>query len=127
MASQRGEPRPPFATRTGRPIFPDDDDPWWLTELSRRVREEGGAPPPGDEDGPPSDEEGPADDELTEDEDPLSHGGGMGPPAPDDEPSAVWPVCQDPFVFWGFSGPLVLIACVLQRVWAFCRACRINA
>jgi len=74
VASQRGEPRPPFATSTGGPIFPEDGDPWWLTELSRRVREEP-EPVPGDEDGPASGEEGPDGDALIDDEDPLSEGG----------------------------------------------------
>jgi len=73
IASQRSEPRPPFATPAEGPIYPEDGDPWWLTELSRRVREEP-EPAPGDEDGPASGEEGPADDALTDDEDPLSEG-----------------------------------------------------
>ena len=89
IASQRGDPRPPFATPTGGSIYPEDDDPWWLTELSRRAREEP-EPAPGDEDGPAaSGEEGPAEDALTEDEDPLSEDGSEAYAVP--EPSGSQP------------------------------------
>ena len=37
----------------GEPIFPEDEDPWWLTDVSRKVKEEG-EKAEGDEDGPPS-------------------------------------------------------------------------
>ncbi|MDP6495442.1 MAG: hypothetical protein QGI09_08525, partial [Dehalococcoidia bacterium] len=69
-----GDPRPPFATPSGLSIFPEDDDPWWLTELSRRAQEE---PAPGDEDGPQEEdaEEGKPEDALTDDEDPPSEDG----------------------------------------------------
>ncbi len=75
IASQRGDPRPPFATPSGLSIFPEDDDPWWLTELSRRAQEE--PPAPGDEDGPQEEdaEEGKPEDALTDDEDPPSEDG----------------------------------------------------
>lgn len=69
-ASQRGEPKPPFATTTGESIFPEDDEPWWLTDAQKKPTAE--APPPGDEDGPHV-EEGDLVDEVgqeTDDEDP---------------------------------------------------------
>ena len=55
LASQAGASRPIFATRDGDPIFPNNDDPWWLTEVARvKLAEEKAK---GDEDGPPSSEE----------------------------------------------------------------------
>ena len=53
MASQHGLPKPDFETLDGEPIFPEDDEPWWLTDVSRKVQEEG-EKAEGDEDGPPS-------------------------------------------------------------------------
>ena len=46
-------PKPDFETLEGEPIFPEDEEPWWLTAVSRKVKEEGGKVA-GDEDGPPS-------------------------------------------------------------------------
>ena len=40
IASQTGAPKPDFETDEGEPIFPEDDDPWWLTDVSRRVAQE---------------------------------------------------------------------------------------
>ena len=37
LATQTGDPRPPFKTADGEDIFPDNDSPWWLTDVSRRV------------------------------------------------------------------------------------------
>ena len=53
LASQYGLPTPLFETLEGEPIFPEDEDPWWLTDVSRKVKEEG-EKAEGDEDGPPS-------------------------------------------------------------------------
>ena len=47
-AAQRGAPRPAFENAANRPIFPEDDDAWWLTELQKRTLPEA----QGDEDGP---------------------------------------------------------------------------
>ena len=54
IASQTGAPKPLFETEEGDPIFPEDDDPWWLTDVSRRVAQEEKVD--GDEDGPASEE-----------------------------------------------------------------------
>lgn len=57
-ASQNGEMKPPCKQLNGDQIIPtDEDDLWWLTELSRRkIDEKKDDPPPGDvEDGPASD------------------------------------------------------------------------
>ncbi len=55
-AARRGLERPAFQDPdTGEPIFPaegDEDDQWWLTELSRRKSAERLARE-ADEDGPP--------------------------------------------------------------------------
>ena len=72
LASQRDEPKPTFATITGKSIFPDDEEPWWLTDVQRKTTTE--AQHPGDEDGPHV-EEGDLVDEVdqeTDDEDPPS-------------------------------------------------------
>ena len=50
VASQTGAPKPSFQTVNGEPIFPEDDDPWWLTDISRRLTDD--AKQDGDEDGP---------------------------------------------------------------------------
>ena len=52
MASQTGEPRPVFQTLDGQIIFPEGDEPWWLTDVQKRA-----AP---DEEEQPADEDGPA-------------------------------------------------------------------
>ena len=68
LASQHGDARPAFATLEGADIFPEEE-PWWLTELSRRTATKQDEPEDdGDEDGPASSE----DHALTDDDDPLS-------------------------------------------------------
>ena len=37
LATQTGDPRPLFQTADGDDIFPDNDEPWWLTDASRRA------------------------------------------------------------------------------------------
>ena len=54
-ASQTGAQKPPFQTEEGQSIFPEDDDPWWLTDISRRAPVNEDDKAEGDEDGPPSD------------------------------------------------------------------------
>ena len=46
-------PKSDFETLEGEPTFPEDEEPWWLTDVSRKVKEEG-EKAEGDEDGPPS-------------------------------------------------------------------------
>ena len=53
QASQAGLPKPEFETEEGGHIFPEGDEPWWLTDVSRRAQPEEEAQ--GDEDGPASD------------------------------------------------------------------------
>ena len=65
VASQTGAAKPEFQTISGEPIFPDSEEPWWLTEISRRLGQEG-KQQEADEDGPASDGEGK--DEEKEDE-----------------------------------------------------------
>jgi hypothetical protein len=73
MASQNGGPRPPFETIEGGPIFPDTDDPWWLTEVQKRKNGVEEAQEKCLEDGPASDAESIRDEqEITDDDDPLS-------------------------------------------------------
>ena len=55
LASQTGAPRPAFQTISGEQIFPSDDDPWWLTDISRRLSAD--AKREGDEDGPATESE----------------------------------------------------------------------
>ena len=68
-ASQTGLPKPPFETEHGEPIFPEHDEPWWLTDVCRRADpgDRGGV----DEDGPPSDfeEDKPVEVSASEDSD----------------------------------------------------------
>ena len=52
VATQHGSPRPPFQTPEGDAIFPDESSLWWLTDVSRRAKDEGEQL--ADEDGPPS-------------------------------------------------------------------------
>ena len=47
-AAQLGLPKPEFKTLESGTIFPEDDEPWWLTDVSKRIGAEGQR---GDEDG----------------------------------------------------------------------------
>ena len=68
IASQQGLPRPAFKTVYGDPIFPPEEEQWWLTDFQQRKKPEDIA---GDEDGPATDAEG-EDKSETDDEDPTS-------------------------------------------------------
>ena len=68
LASQQGLPRPVFKTVEGDPIFPPEEEQWWLTDFQQRKKPEDIA---GDEDGPATDAEG-EDKSETDDEDPTS-------------------------------------------------------
>ena len=57
VASQTGAPKPEFQTSSGEPIFPEDEEPWWLTDISRRLGQDAKQQEV-DEDGPASDGEG---------------------------------------------------------------------
>ena len=70
VASQTGAPKPAFQTIDGEPIFPEDDDPWWLTDISRRLTDD--AKQDGDEDGPATEGEEEAEQREISDDDPLS-------------------------------------------------------
>ena len=73
VASQHGLPKPTFETADGEPIFPEDeDDAWWLTDVSKRVAAENIAD--ANEDGPATDDDGVEDQEEKEvpDDDPSS-------------------------------------------------------
>ena len=70
VASQTGEPKPLFQTVGGEPIFPEDDDPWWLTDISRRLADD--AKQDGDEDGPATEGEEEGEQKELSDEDPVS-------------------------------------------------------
>ena len=74
VASQTGAPKPEFLTTSGEPIFPESEEPWWLTDISRRLGQESKQQEV-DEDGPASDgeekEEADEQKEL-EDDDPSS-------------------------------------------------------
>ena len=61
--------RPTFATTQGAPIFPEEDEPWWLTDVQRKPETKIDA---GDEDGPVSDDNVEEVAEETSDEDPMS-------------------------------------------------------
>ena len=74
-ASQTGAPKPEFKTEDGQPIFPDDEEPWWLTDVARRAPDEE-EQQNGDEDGPPSDVDETLQAEVSDD-DPLSEAGDM--------------------------------------------------
>ena len=67
-ASQQGLHQPVFKTVDGDPIFPPEEDQWWLTDFQQRKKPEETA---GDEDGPATDAEG-EDKSETDDEDPTS-------------------------------------------------------
>ena len=70
LATQTGAPRPLFQTTDGEDIFPDNDEPWWLTDVSRRAPAE--EQDPGNEDGPPSEMEEEGQQAEVSDEDPVS-------------------------------------------------------
>ena len=70
VASQTGAPRPAFQTNSGEQIFPSDDDPWWLTDISRRLTHD--AKQEGDEDGPATEGEEEGEQREVTDEDPVS-------------------------------------------------------
>ncbi len=102
IASQTGAPRPAFATAGGEPIFPAEEERWWLTEVAqRKADEEAGA---GDEDGPPSGGEGPAADAETDDDDPLSDAD-IEAAAAQDEPEVVANPSYRPTVWWNAERP----------------------
>ena len=65
VASQTGAPKPEFETIGGEPIFLENEEPWWLTDISRRLGQDA-KQQEADEDGPASDSEGK--DEGKEDE-----------------------------------------------------------
>ena len=99
-ASTQGRDKPLFATPTGEPIFPDEEERWWLTDVSSRKSEEA----KGDEDGPPSevdqDDDALDPEACVDDEDPVSEpssdgeipsSGGLPVGAPNaHEPSVQW-------------------------------------
>ena len=73
VASQMNLTKPQFQAADGGPIFPDDeDDQWWLTDVSKRIATEDRQ---GDEDGPMTGDEA-GNDEMEQreisDDDPLS-------------------------------------------------------
>ena len=70
VASQTGEPKPSFKTADSAAIFPEDDDPWWLTDISRRLVDDDKQD--GDEDGPATEGEEEGEQKELSDEDPLS-------------------------------------------------------
>jgi len=61
--------RPAFATMQGEPIFPEEGELWWLTDVQRKPETK---VTPGDEDGPMSDDNVEEVAEETSDEDPMS-------------------------------------------------------
>jgi len=69
FASQRGGARPAFKTNDGDPIFPCEDEKWWLTNVQQRKKLDE-VQQQFDEDGPLSE----CDDQKneTDDEDPTS-------------------------------------------------------
>ena len=70
VAMQHGWAKPAFQTITGEEIFPDSDEAWWLTEMSKRGPTE--APHPGDEDGPWEEDQEEEREELSDDDPPTS-------------------------------------------------------
>ena len=68
FASQEGLPRPVFQTVSGKPIFPPQEEAWWLTDFQQRKEPEDIA---GDEDGPPTEVEEEEKSEM-DDEDPTT-------------------------------------------------------
>ena len=90
MASQVGNPKPAFETLDGDPIFPqDEDDAWWLTDVSKRVAAENVK---GDEDGPATDEEEVEEERKdVSDDDPLSEVENVGASSSQHVPTVAWP------------------------------------
>ena len=70
LASQSGAPKPEFQTTSGEPIFPENEEPWWLTDISRRLSAD--AKREGDEDGPATEGEEEGEQGEVTDEDPVS-------------------------------------------------------
>ena len=68
LASKRGGERPEFKTPEGEPVFPGEDNKWWLTDVQHRKQPE--EVHLADEDGPVSECDDQKDE--TEDEDPTS-------------------------------------------------------
>ena len=68
LASKRGGERPEFKTLEGEPVFPGEDNKWWLTDVQQRKQPE--EVHLADEDGPVSECDDQKDE--TEDEDPTS-------------------------------------------------------
>ena len=100
LASQHGDPKPLFTTTSGEAIFPEDEDPWWLTEVQRKPTTD--SHPPGDEDGP-AEEEGDVVDEVgefTDDEDPPSSEADAAPEGGDGEDAESQPLERPPRVAW---------------------------
>ena len=90
VASQTaGAAKPAFETPDGEPIFPLDDDPWWLTDVSKRVSAEDRDA--GDEDGPPS--EAAEEDQRQEVTDSDAESGPEGPSLPVH-------ITREPLVAW---------------------------
>ena len=80
VASQHGNARPPFQTLEGDGIFPPEDELWWLTDVSRRAKDE--EEQPADEDGPPSELEEDQPMEVSCSEHASSDGGETAPHTP---------------------------------------------
>ena len=80
VATQQGRARPPFKTLEGVDIFPPEDELWWLTDVSRRAKDEDEQP--ADEDGPPSEIEEEHKDEVSCSEQASSDGGDAPPHTP---------------------------------------------
>ena len=70
LATQTGDLRPLLQTADGDDIFPDSDEPWWLTDVSRRAPAE--EQDPGDEDGPASEVAEEGQQAEVSDDDPVS-------------------------------------------------------
>ena len=70
LASQSGAPKPEFQTTSGEPIFPENEEPWWLTDISRRLAHD--AKQEADEDGPATEGEKKDEQKKLSDDDPLS-------------------------------------------------------
>ena len=110
IASQCGDPRPPFATPAGDPIFPEGENGecWWLTDQQLRneppkkanvddVLEEGqddGDVQPADDDVQTDDEEQQSDEDAPEEEEDIDGFGGTqsqaNAPPQDHAPEVLW-------------------------------------